>query len=186
MDTARVTSPSSPPRVFGRRAATSCVAVVSLVSAALAWVATTSPRVALADPGANTQVAELYQLQAAFHTAVSNNGDVQDAADHLELLSTLWAPDATLTSGGTTISGRDNIVAAFAAGGPFHNDWVALTPISKSRFETHGNTAEIYFECIYVDPDTDTVVSKRSLFGTAKKVNGDWNFWHMQGAVASL
>jgi hypothetical protein len=170
-----------------RPSARMCGASFVLVCA-LALIPLVAPAVAGSgdDGNANTQVARLHELQEAFHQAASYNGDPQDAADHLELLSTLWAPDATLTVGANTISGHDAIIAFFSNAAPYHHEWVSLAPSFRTRLEPHGDTADVYFECIYVDPATGKIVATPSLSGTAKKVQGNWMFWHMQAGQASL
>src|SRR2546428_1619742 len=167
---------SRKPRVLTKAAGGSLAVVCAL---ALAALLTWRPApVARADEGdgddISAQVARLHELQASFHEAASYNGDPLDAAEHLELLATLWAPDATVTVGGNTTSGRDAIVRQFANGAPYHHDWISLAPSFRTRLDPQGDTADVYFECIYVDPATNMVVLKRSLFGTAKKVLGDW------------
>lgn len=137
----------------------------------------------------NTQVARLHELQAAFHGAISYNGDPVDRAENLEFLETLWAPDATLTVGGTTLDGRDAVMAWFANSAPpfiQNRNWVSLTPSFRTEFEARGRKADISFICVLVDPATDMVVGKTSFSGTAKKVRGEWVFWDMNIAPTTL
>jgi hypothetical protein len=138
---------------------------------------------------ASAQVARLHELHAAFHGAVSYNGDPADRADHLAFMEKLWAQNATLTVGGATYKGRDAILGWFNnVAGPFQNNhhWASLSPAYKTVTEPHGNTADIYFECILVDPATDKVVGKTAFGGTAKKVGGEWLFWNITVGPASL
>jgi hypothetical protein len=138
---------------------------------------------------ASAQVARLHVLHAAYHESVSYNGDPLDRAEHLDLLKTLFAPDATLTVGGNTFSGRDAVLGWYAnSAGPFiqNHNWVALSPAFRTALQPNGNTADIYFQCILVDPATDMVVGKVAFSGTAKKVGGEWVFWHMNVAAAWL
>jgi hypothetical protein len=124
---------------------------------------------------------ELNQLEKAFHLAGSYGGD-------LDLLATLWADDATLTVGTTVYTGKDAILAFFAAGGAFHNNWVGLTPAFKFTADIHGDTAEISFQCDYVDPSVTPAVVRlnRIMAGTVKKVRGNWLFWRMDNLPATL
>ncbi len=135
----------------------------------------------MADIRSKAQLYELDQLEVQFHKAGSYGGDI-------EAMMALWADDCTLTSGGVTLSGKDAVRAAFASGGPFKHYWVGLTAAFKITAETHGDTAEIYFECHYADPSVTPyeLRADRSLYGTVKKVNGKWLFWHMYGDAAPL
>ncbi|HYV30470.1 MAG TPA: nuclear transport factor 2 family protein [Candidatus Binatia bacterium] len=123
----------------------------------------------------NTQVAELYELQAAFHAAASHGGDI-------DAMMALWADDGSLTVGDALYSGKDAVRDFFANhSGAFKHDWVSLAPAFKTQFDIRGNTADLYFECHYADPSVTPYVlrSDISATGTAKKVNGTWVFWNI-------
>jgi len=123
----------------------------------------------------NTQSTELLVLQAAFHQALSHNGDPALKAQHLELMDHLWAGDGVLTIGGNTFTGKDAVVAAFAAGAPFNNNWASLAPSFRTDINIHGDTGDIYFECYFIN-SANAVVVQRGLSGTVKKVQGEWVF----------
>jgi hypothetical protein len=160
-------------------AATATVAVVAVVGSHLLGRAS-----AAGGPGGenNTQVAELYELQAAFHGAASYGGD-------LEAMMQLWADDGSLTVGAVVYSGKDGIRDFFAnTSGAFKHHWVSLAPAFKTQFDIHGNMADIYFECHYADPSVIPYVLKSdvSATGTAKKVNGRWVLWNIVAGSAAL
>ena len=130
----------------------------------------------------STQVAELYELQAAFHAAASYGGDI-------DAMMALWADDGSLTVGDALYSGKDAVRDFFANhSGAFKHDWVSLAPAFKTQFDIHGNTADIYFECHYADPSVTPYVlrSDISATGTAKKVNGTWLFENIVAGSAPL
>ena len=64
------------------------------------------------------------------------------------------------------------------------NKFISLTSAFKQHFKVAGNSAQFYFECHYFDVDDSTgtppwtAVSHVALTGTARKVNGQWKFWH--------
>ncbi len=98
---------------------------------------------------ANAQVARLHDLHAAFHGAISYNGDPNDRAENLDFLTTLWAPDATLTVGGVTHEGREAVMAWFHnVAPPLQNNrhWASLSPAYRTEIDPNGATADIYFE----------------------------------------
>ena len=139
---------------------------------------------------ANTQVAQLHELHAAFHEAQSYNADPVLRAEHRELMSGLWTDDATLTITDANIQavGKAQIMAfweprLFAPNTP---NRVSLSPAFKTDFDVHGNTAEVYYECHIVDPATDKVLAHRAFSGTARKVRGDWMFQDIKIGPASL
>ena len=127
----------------------------------------------------NTQTAELEALLTAVHDVTSYNGNPQTAIDHLATWYELWAEDATLVvNGGTPIVGREEIIKFFAANPLFKTNFVGLTPSFRTKISVHGDTAEVYLECIFLT-EALTVGPQRSLSGTARKVDGQWLFWRM-------
>ena len=130
-------------------------------------------------------VAALHDLQASFHHAVSGGG-------HPEEQVALWAPDATFTVAGGTIvlHGRDEIIDFFDT----HRS--APRPSARPELEdgitVHGTTADIYFECHFVNLDTGMLVAPPPLYaggtfeGTAVKVQGQWLFQDVTARTAPL
>jgi hypothetical protein len=140
---------------------------------------------ALANQDANTQTAELYQLQAAFHRAASVhdpvNGDSASVVDQRirEMLS-IWTDDGVLQLGvGNPFDGsfvgkgdvdsnclppsgnkanQGTLCTFFKyVAGSFRpaNKFVSLAPAYKTEFQIHGNTSDVYFECHYFNVATN-------------------------------
>jgi hypothetical protein len=152
---------------------------------------------ASADEEANTQVAEIYQLQADFHEAASGAGvSAATKAQHLSYMLSLWTDDGTLVVGSTTYTGKgipgtpscalgsltlcDNF-ANHAGSFQLGRDWVSLAPSFKTLIDVHGETADLYFECHYFDVPTGTKKSDVSIglpgdpsSGQVRKVHGQW------------
>jgi hypothetical protein len=133
---------------------------VLATSAVIALVAALTPlNVSLAavddDEAANTQIAELYQLQAAFHRAASIHNP-----------SGLDSPE--------TINQRVSDMLSLWTG----NRFVSLAPSFKTHFDIHGNTADVYFECHYFDANTWQDKSHVAFDGTADKDDGHWLLAH--------
>ena len=136
--------------------------------------------------GQAAAIVAIHGLQASFHHAVSGGG-------HIDELAGLWAPDATFTAGGNKIVGRAAIRAFFLKGASFqHPTWVSLSPSWKTRIDVHGNTANIYFECHFVDLATGALVAPGPAFaggtfeGTAQRVHGHWFFADVTAGSAPL
>jgi hypothetical protein len=150
---------------------------------------------------ANTQIAELYQVQAAFHQAASGAGVSAAAkAQHLSDMLALWTDDGTLVVGSTAYTGKGNpgtpscdpgsltlcdFFANHAGSFVLGRDWVSLTPSFKTSIDVHGHTADLFFECHYFDVPTGLKKSDVSYglrgnpsSGQARKVNGQWLLWY--------
>jgi hypothetical protein len=72
------------------------------------------------------------------------------------------------------------------------NKFISLTSAFKQHFAVQGNTARFYFECHYFDVDSSTgtppwtAVSHVALTGVAKKINGQWKFWHASAPTVGV
>jgi hypothetical protein len=158
------------------------------------------PVTALADDDdsqdANKAIAQLYELQAAFHDAAGGAGvDATTKAKHLGEMLGLFTDDAVLIVGTTVYVGRGDVNTACAPGSLtlcdfFQNhagsfvlgrNWAALTSLARTHFEIHGKRADVYFECHYFDVATAAKMSDVSYgllgqpgTGQARKVRGKW------------
>ena len=127
----------------------------------------------------SVQTAEVHALLTSVHELTSYNGDEQTAIEHLAAWEQLWAEDSTFSvNGGAPIEGRDAIMAFFAGAGFFNFSWIGLTPSFRAEVAIHGETAEVYLECIFLD-EAKAVKAERSLSGTIRKSGGKWLFWRM-------
>jgi ketosteroid isomerase-like protein len=151
------------------------------------------PGLALADGPESVQVAEIYQLQAAFHRAKTT----QD----LELMMSLWADDATFTNKNTNpatlYTGSDSIRSFWQGSGSFTHHRFSLVPSYKTTIQVDGNQAFLYFECHDIgnftfttgkfedDPTEKTIINDTYLAGTLRNVHGNWVFWNMTAGPSS-
>ena len=108
----------------------------------------------------------------------------------------IWTADGILVVGSTVYVGRGEPNSSTCAPGSltlcdfFQNhagsfvlgrNWTALTSISHTHIEAHGNLADLYFECYYVDVATGVKMSAASYglpgqpsTGQARRVRGKW------------
>jgi hypothetical protein len=123
---------------------------------------------------ADRQVAELDQLLADFHGALSYGGN-------LTAMMSLWAEDSSLTLNGVAHEGKDALAAFFTASGYFHNNWVSLAPEYKTQITVHGDTAEATTQCVAVDLTVTPYVVRAVIQAnaTAKRIDGTWFFTSM-------
>jgi uncharacterized protein (TIGR02246 family) len=121
------------------------------------------------------------QIEKTWHRATST----QD----LDLMMTVWAPNATLTVGpGETYVGKKQIRRFWQAAKVFQpeNHWVSETPAYKIRITVNGDRGTLYFECHYVDPKTHKVVSTAGADQQVARINGRWLVTNHIGASPAL
>jgi hypothetical protein len=130
------------------------------------------------------QQADLYaidQIEITWHKASSTHD--------VDLMMTLWAPDATFGVGTTTLTGKAQIRDFFVHKvGPFQpeNHWISETPAYKIRTTVNGDKGTLYFECHYVDLKTGKVVSVVAADQNVQKINGKWVITSSAAAPATL
>jgi hypothetical protein len=75
----------------------------------------------------------IHKIEIIFHEAGTTK--------NLDLMLSLFADDATLTSGGKTYKGKDEIRSYWQAAGPFQpqNQWVAYTPAFRIKYAVEGD-----------------------------------------------
>ncbi len=104
-------------------------------------------------------IGEIYQLQAAFHRAKTN----QD----IDLMMSLWAPDGVLHVQGDPNSpyvGAAALRSFWLNSGSFKNHRLSLVPSFKTTIDVQGAQANLYFECHDVgnyDQPIRTIVARR-------------------------
>lgn len=147
--------------------------------------------------GPDKAIAQLYELQAAFHQAAAGAGvNAATKAEHLQQMLAIWTADGVLVVGSTVYVGRGEPNSSTCAPGSltlcdfFQNhagsfvlgrNWAALTSLARTHFEVLGNLADVYFECHYFDVATGVKMSDVSFgllgqpsSGQARKVHGKW------------
>jgi ketosteroid isomerase-like protein len=84
-------------------------------------------------------IVQIHQIEIAFHKA----GTTKD----LNLMLSLFADDATLTAGGKTYIGKEQVRTYWTHAGPFlpQNHWAGYTPAYKIRISVDGDQATLYF-----------------------------------------
>jgi uncharacterized protein (TIGR02246 family) len=108
------------------------------------------------------------QIEKTWHKAASTKD--------IDLMMTVWAPDATFTVGGAPYVGASQIRRFFAQAGPFQagHHWVSDTPAYKIRITANGNKGTLYFECDYIDVATQKVVNVVAADQKVQKIHGRW------------
>ena len=128
------------------------------------------------------QVAEIRELQAAFHLAKTT----QD----INLMMSLWDVDGTLNVQGDPNSpyvGFDQLQAFWLRSGSFTHRRFSLVPSFKIKIDVQGRQAQLYFECHDVgdfDQPDRFIAADLFLAGTLRKVGGSWVFFDMTAGSA--
>lgn len=137
-----------------------------------------------ADREATQRQADLYaidQIEKTWHRATSTQ--------NVELMMSLWAPNATFTVGpGQTLVGKKQI-RRFWAGAPVfqpENHWVSDTPAYKIRITVNGDRGTLYFECHYVDPNTRRLVAVTGADQQVARIGGRWLITNNVGGTPTL
>jgi hypothetical protein len=107
----------------------------------------------------------------------------------VNLMMSLWAPDATFNIGTETLNGKGEIRNFFAhKAAPFlpDNHWVSETPAYKIRETVSGDKGTLYFECHYVDVKTQKVVAVVGADQNVQKIDGKWLITSSAAAAPTL
>ena len=121
------------------------------------------------------------QIETNWHKASSTHD--------VDLMMTLWAPDATFNIGAETLTGKTEIRDFFVhKAAPFQpqNHWVSETPAYKIRVTVNGDKGTLYFECHYVDATTRKVVSTVGADQDVRKIDGKWMITNSAAAPVTL
>lgn len=127
--------------------------------------------------------ADLFQIEnieKVWHKAASKK--------NLNLMMTIWAPNAIATLGGKTYTGKAAIRGVLAKAGPFQpqNHWISDTPAYKIRATVNGTKGTLYFECHYIDVDTGMVASVVGADQEVRKIGGRWLITNLSASSATL
>jgi SnoaL-like domain len=119
----------------------------------------------------------IHQIEIVFHQAGTTK--------NLDLMLSLFADDATITSGGKTYTGKEQIRSYWQAAGPFQpqNQWVAYTPAFRIKYDVQGDRAHPYFECLYVDKAANKIAVHTNSDDGLIRVNGRWLIKDMKAAL---
>jgi ketosteroid isomerase-like protein len=121
------------------------------------------------------------QIESDWHKASSTK--------NLNLMMSLWAPDATFNIGTDVLTGKAEIRKFFETkAGPFQpqNHWLSDTPAYKIRVTVNGDKGTLYFECHYIDYKTGKVASVVGADQDVQKIQGKWLIVSSAAATPTL
>ena len=111
-----------------------------------------------ADRGPPRDVLAVRNVEVVFHTA----GSVLPEKS-LDLMMSIYADDAVLTDtahDNKVYSGNAQVRSYWAdVSGPFRPEhhWIGYTPAMRMHAEVDGDGATLYFECLWMDVDSNAV-----------------------------
>jgi hypothetical protein len=107
----------------------------------------------------------------------------------IELMMSLWAPNATFTVGpGRTLTGKKQIRRFWRESKVFQpeNRWLSDTSAYKIRTTVNGDRGTLYFECHYIDVKTRRVVAVAAADEEVARINGRWLVTNLVGGSPTL
>ena len=128
-----------------------------------------------ADRGPPPDVLAVRNVEVTFHTA----GSVLPEKS-LDLMMSIYADDAMLTD-----TAHDNRIYTGKAevrrywsdvSGPFRPEhhWIGYTPAMRMHAEVDGDKASLYFECLWMDVDTNAIGAHSFSDMKLARVHGTW------------
>jgi hypothetical protein len=143
--------------------------------------------VAIAGSQENAQeFVQFHKVEIDFHEAGSTK--------NLDLMLSLFADDAVLTTKRKTDDGKEQIKTytgkeqikkywqAHPAFQP-QNQWVGYTPAFRIRYTVEGDRAHLYFECLWMDKTANKIAAHTNSDDTLVRVNGAWLIKEMTAAA---
>jgi hypothetical protein len=127
------------------------------------------------DSGPAADILAVRNIEITFHTA----GSVLPAKD-LDLMMTLYADDAVLTDtahDNKVYRGKEQVRAYWAdVSGPFRPEhhWIGYTPAMRIKSNVTGDRATLYFECLWMDVDSNAVGAHAFTSMDLARVKGHW------------
>ena len=120
---------------------------------------------------------QIHKIEIMFHEAGTTK--------NLDLMLSLFTDDATITAGGKTYSGKDQIRSFWQGSGTFQpqNQWVAYTPAFRIKYNVQGEKAHLYFECLYVDKAANKIAAHTNSDDSLVRINGRWLIKDMKAAA---
>jgi len=125
---------------------------------------------------------QIDQIEKDFHEATS----LKD----IELMLSLYAPNATFTvGGGETAVGVDEIRQFWTEKSPAFeptNHWISDHPAYKMEITVNGDRGTLHFECHFVDAETGKVAAVTAGDADVARIDGQWLITNFVGGTTEL
>ena len=127
------------------------------------------------DRGPPEAILAVRNIEVTFHTA----GSVLPEKS-LDLMMSIYADDAVLTDtahDNKMYSGKAEVRRYWAdVSGPFRAEhhWIGYTPAMRMHADVEGDKASLYFECLWMDVDNNSVGAHSFSDMKLARVHGHW------------
>ena len=125
---------------------------------------------------------QIDQIEKNFHEATS----LKD----IDLMLSLYAPNATFTvGGGETAVGVDEIRRFWTEKSPAFeqtNHWISDHPAYKMEITVNGDRGTLHFECHFVDAETGKVAAVTAGDADVARIDGKWLITNFVGGTTEL
>lgn len=127
------------------------------------------------DHGPPDAVLAVRNVEVTFHTAGSVLPDKS-----LDLMMSIYADDAVLTDtahDNKMYSGKAEVRRYWAdVSGPFRAEhhWIGYTPAMRMHADVEGDKASLYFECLWMDVDNNSIGAHSFSDMKLVRVHGHW------------
>jgi uncharacterized protein (TIGR02246 family) len=110
----------------------------------------------------------MHMIESTWHQAATSK--------NVDLMMSLFADDASFTTGGKTYTGKAQIRQFWEAAKPFQpqSQLVGYTPPYRLKYDLDGDSGHLYFECLYVDNATKKIASHVAVNADLVRWNGHW------------
>ena len=127
------------------------------------------------DHGPPADVLAVRNVEVTFHTA----GSVLPEKN-LDLMMSIFGDDVVLTDtahDNKVYTGKAEVRRYWAdVSGPFRPEhhWIGYTPAMRMHAEVDGNKASLYFECLWMEVDTNAVGAHSFSDMKLARIHGHW------------
>jgi ketosteroid isomerase-like protein len=127
------------------------------------------------DRGPPADILAVRNVEVVFHTA----GSVLPEKN-LDLMMSIYTDDAVLTDtahDNKVYNGKAQVRSYWAdVSGPFRPEhhWIGYTPAMRMHAEVEGDRATLYFECLWMDVDSNAVGAHSFSDMKLARVHGHW------------
>lgn len=127
------------------------------------------------DRGSPADILAVRNVEITFHTA----GSVLPEKS-LDLMMSIYADDVALTDtahDNKLYKGKEQVRTYWGeVSGPFRPEhhWIGYTPAMRIRSQVSGDTATLYFECLWMDVDSNAIGAHSFSDMTLARVHGHW------------
>lgn len=156
-----------------------CGALAALVISLSACGTSQASSTAEEDMRRNSDKWQIHGLERDFHRATTHHD--------IDLMVSLYAPNATLVAAGTTLVGKKQIRDYWLnTSKSFQNDWISSTAAYKVKITVFGDRGTLFFECHYLDAKTGKVMLVTAADADVQRIDGRWLITNLTGASATL